>query len=401
MRVNLLNASAPPSPSKASTILYAIILFLVEFVRGAFLISFLPAYGVHRLGLSVAGVGIAVSVHYITDTVIKCGAGYLLDRFSLRLIAPIGLGLSLIGLLAMLTVPSLWLLALAAALFGVGISPVWLGGLSQVDSKRRASHMGVIYTCWLAGLGTGPVAVNFMLDRSYTAAYWFMIGFWGAALVLSLWIGSGNRTQLNAPLPLRRQLSLLGERLRAMKLLLPGMMLQTTAAGMLIPVMPGFAASHLGLSYSQYSLVLIAGGGMTILALIPMGKLSDRFGKRWFIVAGYSAFALALFGLTLSRSLGMAMLIASMLGVSYGAVLPAWNALLALYIPKEQKGLGWGLFSSIEGIGVMTGPVLGGWLADRFSPGMCVVTSACMLGFLALYYGFVLTGAYTAARAPS
>lgn len=72
-------------------LLYAAILFLVEFVRGAFLISFLPAYGVHRLGLSTAGVGIAVSVHYVTDTLIKCGAGYLLDRFSLRLIARSGL----------------------------------------------------------------------------------------------------------------------------------------------------------------------------------------------------------------------------------------------------------------------------------------------------------------------
>ncbi|MED4603790.1 MFS transporter, partial [Paenibacillus validus] len=279
------------------------------------------------------------------------------------------------------------------ALVGVGISPVWLGGLSRVDSKRRASHMGVIYTCWLAGLGSGPVAINFLLDRSYTAAYWLMIGLWGAALVLSLWLGAAGQDQVTGQLSLRRQLSLLGERLRAMKALLPGMMMQTTAASMLVPVMPGFAASNLGLSYSQYSLVLIAGGGLTMLGLIPMGKLSDRFGKRWFIVLGYSAFALALFGLTLTRSLGMALLVASVLGISYAAVLPAWNAVLAQYVPKEQKGLGWGLFSSVEGIGVMIGPVLGGWIADRFSPAMSVLTSAGILGLLALYYLFVLFGA--------
>ncbi|WP_236595797.1 MFS transporter [Paenibacillus sp. EPM92] len=388
-----MNVTAVPFQAKANMLLYAAILFLVEFVRGAFLISFLPAYGVHRLGLSTAGVGIAVSVHYVTDTLIKCGAGYLLDRFSLRLIAPIGLACSLAGLLMMLAAPALWLLALAAALFGVGISPVWLGGLSRVDSKRRASHMGVIYTCWLAGLGSGPVAINFLLDRSYTAAYWLMIGLWGAALVLSLWLGAASQDQVTGQLSLRRQLSLLGERLRAMKALLPGMMMQTTAASMLVPVMPGFAASNLGLSYSQYSLVLIAGGGLTMLGLIPMGKLSDRFGKRWFIVLGYSAFALALFGLTLTRSLGMAVLVASVLGISYAAVLPAWNAVLAQYVPKEQKGLGWGLFSSVEGIGVMIGPVLGGWIADRFSPAMSVLTSAGILGLLALYYLFVLFGA--------
>ncbi|WP_342672474.1 hypothetical protein [Paenibacillus tianmuensis] len=39
---------------------------------------------------------------------------------------------------------------------------------------------------------------------------------------------------------------------------------------------------------------------------------------------------------------------------------------MADYVPKNQQGLGWGLFSSVEGIGVAIGPVIGGWLATTF-----------------------------------
>ncbi|SDE14510.1 Predicted arabinose efflux permease, MFS family [Paenibacillus sp. UNCCL117] len=375
-----------------SMIVYAVILFLVEFVRGAFLVSFLPVYGVQQLGLAAAGIGLAVSLHYVTDTLIKCTAGYLLDRFSLRLVAPIGLAASLAGLLLVQQAHSLWALALAAGLFGVGMSPVWLGGLSRADAKRRASHMGIVYSCWLAGLGAGPVVLNLLLDRSYFASYWLMIGLWGAALILSLFIGGEQERGREAVIPLGAQLVMLWERVRSMRVLLPAMILQTTAAGMLVPVLPSFAQSSLGLAYSEYSLVLIAAGALTVAGLVPMGRLSDRSDRRWFVIIGFASFAACLFTLTQVSGLWASIAVAGVLGISYAAVLPSWNAVLAQFVPSDQKGLGWGLFSSVEGVGVMIGPVLGGWLADRYQVHTAVWSSAALLGTVAVYYAFISSG---------
>jgi len=365
--------------------MYGVILFLVEFVRGAFLVSFLPTYAVNALGFSVTTVGWAVSIHYITDTLIKCYAGYLLDRFPLRFIVSSGLAVSLGGLWLLYQVHSVWLLVGASALFGIGLSPIWLVCLSKVKPEHRAEQMGLLYTCWLAGLGAGPIVINFVIDKSYAISFWLMMALWAASLVLSLFI---SNTKLSAPtqIPLQKQLTMLWERLRSMKQLLPGMTLQTTAAGMLVPVLPGFASHALGFNYSQYSYLLIAGGALTVFALIPMGKLSDRFGKRWFLVVGFAAFSITLFALTLTNRLWMAIVLAALLGISYAAVLPAWNALLAQYVPKNNMGLGWGLFSSVEGIGVIVGPVLGGWIADTFSESMTVLASAVLLGAIAVYY---------------
>ncbi|UQZ84738.1 putative glycolipid permease LtaA [Paenibacillus konkukensis] len=369
----------------AHMMLYGIILFLVEFVRGAFLVSFLPTYAVKALGFSVTAVGWAVSIHYITDTLIKCFAGYLLDRFPLRFIVPLGLAVSMGGLWLMYSVHSLWLLIAASALFGIGLSPIWLVCLSKVRPEHRAEHMGMLYTCWLAGLGSGPIVLNFIMDKSYSLSFWIMLVLWGIGLALSLLI---TNTKLSAPepIPLQQQIAMLWERLRSMKKLVPGMTLQTMAAGMLVPVLPGFTTNYLGFNYSQYSYLLIAGGLLTVGALIPMGRLSDRFGKKWFLVLGFAAFALTLFSLTLAFHLWVAMLLAAVLGISYAAVLPAWNALIAHYVPKNHEGMGWGLFSSVEGIGVIIGPVLGGWIADTFSESMTVLASAVLLGAIAVYY---------------
>ncbi|NOV03697.1 MFS transporter [Paenibacillus planticolens] len=368
-----------------SMIMYGIVMFIVEFVRGAYLVSYLPTYAVNVLGFSVATVGTAVSIHYVTDTIIKCYAGYLLDHFPLRLIVQLGLLISFGGLLLMQYSQQFWLLIAASALFGVGISPIWLVCLSKVKPENRAAHMGVLYTCWLCGIGAGPVVINFVIDKSYLLSFRIMLVLWGLGWVLSLFISNVKESE-PISIPLKRQISMLWDRLRSMKQLLPGMIIQTAAAGMLVPILPNFASKYLGLQFSQYSYVLIAGGVFTVIFLIPMGKLSDRWGRRWFLILGFFAFAITLYGLTFASVLWQAVLLAAILGFSYAAVLPAWNALLAQHVPENQQGMGWGLFSSIEGIGVIVGPILGGWIADMFNERAAVWVSAGLLGSIALYY---------------
>lgn len=365
--------------------LYAVILFIVEFVRGAALISFLPIYGEKVLHISVEIIGIAITAHYLTDTALKMAIGYLLDRFSIRFIVHTGLFVSLVGVFLLQYADAAWLFILASALYGVGISPIWIVCLSKVTEEKRATQMGFLYTIWLVGLGSGPVVANVIMDLSHVFTYWTLTILSLAAWILSLFVTNQKMTSMTS-LPFREQLHILWDRLKAMKLLLPGMILQTTGASMLVPILPSFAEHSLGLSSTHYSLLLLIGGGCTVVALIPMGKLSDAFGKKWFLVIGFSIFAFALYALTLNPTLAVCLMYAVILGVSYSAVLPAWNALLAQYVPPTQQGLGWGIFSTVEGIGVMIGPVLGGFLAGWFGETKTVLISAVLFGLIGLFY---------------
>jgi MFS family permease len=367
---------------------FAVIMFVVEFVRGAYLISFLPSYAVEHLGFSVSLIGVVISVHYLSDTVVKIFVGYLLDRFSLRLILQVGLFIAFVGLWTMYNIHTPWALIVSSAIFGIGVSPVWIIGLSNVKEENRAEQMGLLYTFWLAGLGLGPVAINFLIDKSYSISFWFITSLWLIGIAFSFGVKSVKQIEFSS-IPVKQQIKIFWSRLRAMGSLFPGMILQTMAASMLIPILPDFATRHLGLSHANYSYMLIIGGISTIVFLIPMGKLSDKYGGKWFMISGFSSFAITLYALTLVTSYPIILGLAILLGLSYAAVLPAWNAFLAHYVPKEQKGVGWGLLSSLEGIGVIAGPVVGGWLAVRYSNSLTILISSFLfLGIVIFYFLF-------------
>jgi len=369
-----------------SLVRLAIIFFLIEFVRGAILISYVPKFAVDELYLTVTTVGLAVTVHYVADTAAKLALGYLLDRFPLQWIIQSSFALSVAGLLMLQYAYVPWMLVVGAALFGIGASPVWIVGMSSVSERERGRQMGALYMAWMLGLGLGPVVLNFFLDWfSYVTSFIILLATAGLAWFIS-WFIPSNAMPRGMLTPLKDQVQGLMRHMSAVKPLLPGMILQTLGASMLVPILPTFATSELGLSTSHYSLVLLAGGACAVISLIPMGLLSDKLGKKWFLIAGFCGVAVGLYMMTTLESIWTMLIWAIVLGVSYSALLPAWNALLAQFVPPQQKGVGWGLFSTVEGVGVMLGPVIGGIIGDSFGLTMPFLIASVVFLFIGLFY---------------
>lgn len=359
---------------------YALILFIGEFVRGAIILSLLPLYG-----LDYWVVGVAVTAHYATDTVSKLGVGYLVDRFSSRLMVTSGLILAIVSICLMYYFPIPWLIIVASALLGLGISPVWIACLAMVKDSQRATQMGFLYTLWLAGMGGGPVVINFFLQFGHALSFAILTALLGLGFLFSMRIQRVDSRNLRV-IPIRRQFLLLVQKVRRMRLLLPGMILQTLGASMLLPVLPDFATLEIGLDPSQISFLLMAGGICAILALIPMGRLSDRFGKQPFLVIGFCMLGFALFFLAKTETIEFALLWAVVLGIAYSTMLPAWNALLSYYVPENQEGVGWGLLNTVEGIGIALGPSIGGALGSLYAVALPIEIAAFIFLFIGLFY---------------
>ena len=366
------------------------LLFLTELTRGAFFLTFWPLYSVNFLGLSVVTAGVVVSTHYLSETLVKIAAGYHLDRHG-RPILVAGVMISLLSLLSLYQVETRWLLILWSGVFGLGFAPVWLAVISQVAPTgipERASRMGVVFAAWLLGAGTGPVGINFILPSGYKPTFQFLILLWAIGAVLVIFIPIQAKTMVTAPVSLVEQFKKMAASERFIKVLLPGMFLQTLAASLLLPILPLYATQILGLDSRQYGLLLTFGGAATVLFLVPMARLVDRLPLKAVLTAGFLLSALFLGVVPLTQNLAYVFTLVVLVGLSYAIILPAWNSLLAEAISAEHQATGWGIFSTLEGLGIAAGPALGGLISAIIHPASAIYLSAMILAGMGLFYLF-------------
>ncbi|MCL6560097.1 MAG: MFS transporter, partial [Firmicutes bacterium] len=301
-----------------------LVLFLMEFTRGAFFLTFLPLYAVNLMGISIAAAGLAVTAHYLVETVFKGAAGFQLDRRGSSILLS-GMLLGLFALVVMKIFPTPASLLVGSALFGLGVSPVWLAvisGVAPVQLRDRAERMGVVFAVWLAGGGSGPVVINFFIAKDYGLAFSLLIALWAAAFIVAAALipGAGGTVGKGSDFSFMKEFTKLMGNRAVTFLLLPGMFLQTLAAGVLLPLLPLYAQNKIGLNPNQYALLLLAGGTAAALSFLPMGRLADRVRLKTLLGTGFGMTALSLALFSTAHGALSAYLMAALVGFSYAIV---------------------------------------------------------------------------------
>src|SRR5215472_5179250 len=130
----------------------------------------------------------------------------------------------------------------------------------------------------------------------------------------------------------------------------------------------GTALPRIVASLQGYNLYIWAVTAYTLASstLIPIvGKLSDQFGRKWFLIAGTAIFLIgsALCGLSQTMEQLIAFRALQGLGAGMGIAL-AMTATGDLFPPAERARWA-GLFGAVYGLSSVIGPSLGGWLTDH------------------------------------
>ncbi len=157
---------------------------------------------------------------------------------------------------------------------------------------------------------------------------------------------------------------------------------------LVIPVLPSYAMKlgantvTIGVIYGAYSVALL-------LFSIPFGILSDRLGRRSFMVLGM--LTLAATNVVFALSTDVSVLIAARLlqGMSAAATWSAGLAMLADTFGAEERGKRLGLAMSAMSAGTLVGPAAGGILYDNLGYALTFIIPsvlACIVGlaFLAV-----------------
>ncbi|MEG3071519.1 MAG: MFS transporter [Candidatus Syntrophopropionicum ammoniitolerans] len=133
--------------------------------------------------------------------------------------------------------------------------------------------------------------------------------------------------------------------------------------GIIVPVLPiyseglGFSSFQLGVIFSVYSVALL-------LLSIPIGIISDRYGKKRVMVAGMSGLAIATICFAFSTTFITLLTTRLLQGVAAAVTWVVGPALVADMYPPRERGGKMGLAMAGNNFGFLIGPAVGGFLYD-------------------------------------
>ncbi|HWL23948.1 MAG TPA: MFS transporter [Ureibacillus sp.] len=362
-------------------------LVIVEFVRGAYIISYLPSLYINPIGISLGIVGVAVSIHFIGDTFANFVMGYIIENIGSNKVLHLSFTVMTLSLSIFTLWPNGFTLVISTLFTGIAVCPIWIYLLTKAAGDKRGQKISIVYLGWLLGLGSGYIAMNYLIQFNIENLLWSLPCLTIIAWIIYTIVNTGNICV--EKVDIKKQWGITKELVISSKAVVPGILFQGIGMGMLIPILPVFAMQDLHLSTNQYTLLILIGGASLVLALIPLGKLVDNVKNKIILcIIGFLIFATALFALGSKPSLAVIITVVIVLGVFYALFLPAWNSFIAGYIPESLKAVGWGIFSSLQGLGVMIGPAIGGVLAESYQTMTTIQGSAVIFGVAAIFYFF-------------
>jgi EmrB/QacA subfamily drug resistance transporter len=110
-----------------------------------------------------------------------------------------------------------------------------------------------------------------------------------------------------------------------------------------------------------YSLVFAA-------LLLASGSLSDRVGRKGMLLAGLTVFGLSSLAGGLTNSPGQLIVARCVMGLGAAMIFPATLSIIAnVFVERGERARAIGLWGASAGVAIALGPIVGGWLLERFS----------------------------------
>jgi MFS transporter, DHA1 family, multidrug resistance protein len=309
------------------------------------------------LGASVAVAGLIAGAYSAVNLVGNLGAGYWTDRLGRKM--PLVVGLVIVGL-ALLLYPLaadprtlLWV----RVLHGLGAALVAPASLSYIGDAavpgRRARAMAV----YGAAIGfttlIGPPLAGVLKDRIGYAPVFIAL----AALTLAIAIPAHVLTRESLPGEARSQRGQMRQILARHRLFVAyaATFCLLFSLGTLIVFVPlagealGFNSARTGLLFAAFALSAI------LVQVLPVGRLSDRWGREPLIMLGLLLLAGALLLLPGLRQWGTWLGAMFLYGIGFGLMFPAMTALIGDETEPQTRGTASGVFTAVFSLGASVG----------------------------------------------
>ena len=127
--------------------------------------------------------------------------------------------------------------------------------------------------------------------------------------------------------------------------------------------MPRIIAELHGLDRYSWVVTAYILASMTMIPIV--GKLSDQFGRKWFLFFGTVLFLLGSMLAGASQTMDQLIIFRAIQGLGSGIGIALISTVMADLFPPDQRAKWSGLLGLVYGISTLFGPTIGGWLAEH------------------------------------
>lgn len=325
---------------------------------------FLPKY-LESLGAGTLIIGLFGTTRDFFDAIYQYPGGWLADRFGRRRAFSIFILLASVGYLIYLLSPS-W----PYVFVGLALSMAWAGMASPA-----------IFAVIGDALPREKRAMGFTLQSMLKRVPMTLAPLIGGALIASSGIRSGVRKGLFLTLILACISAVLvrginiplvvGEKTRvrgvwrsfhsALKRLLISDIIIRTCEGMTEVLIILYVTDIIGVSIAQYGALISIQMATAILVYLPAAKIADRIGRKPFVIATFSCFALFPLAVTLSKGFA-SLVIAFIIGGLREIGEPSRKAMIVDFAEPSLRARTVGLYYMVRSLTITPAAVIGGLL---------------------------------------
>ncbi|MBI2184455.1 MAG: MFS transporter [Thaumarchaeota archaeon] len=329
------------------------------------------------MGASEALIGVAVGVFGLGRLFFDLPTGAMAQRYPARRIMFFSLALVIVASLLASSAKELSVLFVARFIEGASVSLFLISGLTIIAGLTKTGRRGKLMsiTTGMVEMGNllGP-AIGGLVAEAYGLVYTFYLYVLLAVFCIPFVFFSFREPsltggQVRLDLKALRRLILNRDLL---KVNLATFALFLARFGILYTGIPLIAYDNLGLSEGAVGGMLATASLTSFPLLYAAGYLSDRFGRKPFMITALLSLSLVVAFVARAPDAGTMTVLLLLFGVSSGLVGPtaAWFIDLA---PPEVRGGAMGMYRFFNDVAVTLGPIMVGGLigvtrGDRIEP---------------------------------
>jgi MFS family permease len=327
-------------------------------------------------------------------------SGIVLDRFGTRAALLIGPALGAAAALVAASAPRFEVMLAAVALIGVGDN-LWTFGreIAGVDIARhdqRGRVLSGFHGVNNIGLSFGPLAGGAIAQAAgFRAAFLAYAVCAGASVLLGFGGGEARPANRSAKTAVRSPASggvrqwLAGLKalfhqidpaLRATYVVLVfATMTSFIHRVTLQSMLPLYATAYLALTPSEIGLLFSIMGVFVFAMIFPAGFIIDKVGRKWATVPSTGLPALVFLVIPFAGSFFQLAVLMAFMGIANGLSLGSIATSTYDVVPAAARGRLQAFRRVCAETGSITAPLLGGFLADHFNPGVPFLAYAPLL----------------------